>query len=29
MHIVKDDSDIDKLKVIAWLRAEEVAKQNE
>lgn len=29
MHIVKDDSDIDKLKAIAGLRAEEVAKQNE
>ncbi|MFQ1009044.1 HNH endonuclease [Gilliamella apicola] len=29
MHIVKDDSDIDKLKVIVRLRAEEVAKQNE
>jgi len=29
MHIVKDDSDIDKLKVIARLRTEEVAKQNE
>lgn len=29
MHIVKDDSDIDKLKAIAGLRAEEVVKQNE
>lgn len=29
MHIVKDDSDIDKLKAIADLRAKEVVKQNE